>query len=151
MKMPARRSWAIVCLTAYALLVAVVVFTPVSYSRIVNGTSSWLRADLGLTFFGSGWIEFTANIVMFLPLGFLLTVVFRHPWYGAVLAVAITIGVETAQIFIPDRQASLRDVISNSIGALIGTFLARLFVLRPVRKRAHAPKFELTGQRITDN
>lgn len=131
-----RRRWVLWCLLAYVLAVAVVVLTPVSYAGIVHRISDVIRTGLGLDFFGSGWIEFAANVVMFLPLGFLLTLLFRHPWYGTVLAIVLSAGVEVAQIVIPDRQASLRDVISNSIGAVIGAFLAWLFVLRPAHRRA---------------
>ena len=131
-----RRRWVVWCLAAYLLAVAIVVLTPVSYAGIVHRIDAWVRSDLGLDFFGSGWIEFAANIALFLPLGFLLTLLFRHPWYGTVLAIVLSAGVEVAQIVIPDRQASLRDVISNSIGAAIGAFLAWVFVLRPAHRRA---------------
>jgi glycopeptide antibiotics resistance protein len=132
----------VVCIAVYALAVAAVVFTPVSYSRVVNGVASWMRTDLGLTPFGSGWIEFAGNIALFLPLGFLLTLLFRHAWYGALLALVVSIGVEVVQMVIPDRQASVRDVISNSIGAAIGAFLAWLFVLRSAHRRARAAAAE---------
>ena len=130
------RRWVIWCLALYVIAVAVVVLTPVSYAGIVHRIAAFIRADLGLDFFGSGWIEFAANIAMFLPLGFLLTLLFRHPWYGTILAVVLSAGVEIAQIVIPDRQASVRDVISNTIGAAVGAFLAWLFVLRPAHRRA---------------
>ena len=130
-----RRPWVIGCLVAYTVVVAVVVLTPVSYSGIVNGIGNWMREDLRITSFGSGWIEFSANIAMFLPLGFFLTLFFRHPWYGTILALVLSAGVEIAQIVIPDRVASVRDVVSNTLGAAIGAFLAWLFVLRREHKK----------------
>lgn len=133
-----RRRWVVGGLVAYVVVVAVVVLSPVSYAGIVHRLDGWLRDGLGITVFGSGWIEFAANIVMFLPLGFLLTLLFRHPWYGTILAVVLSAGVEIAQIVIPSRQASLRDVISNGIGAALGAFLAWLVVLRRDHRRARA-------------
>lgn len=128
----------VVLLAAYGVAVAVVVLTPVSYSRIVNGIAGVIRALPGLDFFGSGWVEFAANITMFLPLGFLLTLLFRHPWYGTILAIALSAGVEAAQMVIPSRQATLRDIVSNGIGAAVGAFFAWLVVLRRDHRRARA-------------
>lgn len=133
---PSRDHWAVACSIVYGVVIAIVVFAPVSYSRIVNAIGGWVRDDLGITWFGAGWIEFAGNILMFVPLGFLLTLLFRHPWYGTALAVVISAGVEIAQIVIPDRQATLRDVVSNSVGAAVGAVLAWLIVLRRDHKRA---------------
>ena len=131
------RRWALVGLLIYALAVLIVVLAPVSYGDLIAGVARILRG-LGMGFFGSGWIEFAANILMFVPLGFLLTLLFRHPWYGTALAIVLSAGVEIAQIVIPSRQASLRDILSNGIGAALGAFLAWLIVLRRDHKRAKA-------------
>jgi len=131
------RRWALVGLLIYALAVLIVVLAPVSYGDLIAGVARILRG-LGMGFFGSGWIEFAANILMFVPLGFLLALLFRHPWYGTVLAIVLSAGVEIAQIVIPSRQASLRDILSNGIGAALGAFLAWLIVLRRDRERAKA-------------
>jgi glycopeptide antibiotics resistance protein len=129
-----RRRWPLWVLLAYAIVVGVVVLSPVSFAGIVHALGDWLSDDLGLTGFGTGWIEFIANIVMFVPLGFLLTLVFRHPWWGVLLALVLSAAVEVVQIVIPSRQASLRDVLANVLGAAVGALLAWLVVLR--RRRA---------------
>lgn len=138
-----RRSWAIVGLAVYGALVALVVLLPVSYSAIVNGIGDWMRYDLGLTFFGSGWIEFVANILMFAPLGFLITLLFRHPWYGVALSLALSAAVEVVQIAIPSRQASLRDVVANVLGAALGAAAAWLIVVRRDRRSRSVPSREV--------
>jgi hypothetical protein len=117
-------------LALYLLVVLAVLLSPIALGVIPNAVGDWLRGDLGITFFGSGWIEFAANIAMFAPLGFLLTLAFRHPWFGAGLALALSVGAELAQLIIPSREASLRDVIANTLGAAVGAALAWLFVLR---------------------
>ncbi len=128
-----RRLWAIVGLAAYGAAVALIVLLPVSYSGIVNGIGDWVRDGLGVTSFGSGWIEFVANILMFVPLGFLLTLLFRHPWYGIALALTLSAAVELVQIVIPSRQPSLRDVLANVLGAAVGAAVAWMVVRRQRR------------------
>lgn len=132
---PRRRWWVLGWLALYVVAVAVVVLSPVSYADFVNAAGDWLRDDLGVTFFGSGWIEFGANVLMFVPLGFLLTLLFEHPWYGVALALVLSAGVELAQFFIPSREPSVRDVVANVLGAALGAALAWLIVLRRGRRR----------------
>lgn len=120
----------------YLVGIAVVVFSPVSYSGIVAAIGRWLHGDLGLAFFGSGWIEFAANVIMFIPLGLLLTLLVRHHLGGAAIAIALSVGVELVQVLLPARMPSVRDVVANGLGAAIGAAIAWLVVLR--RSRAAA-------------
>ncbi len=90
---------------------------------------SWLHDALGLTGFGPGWVEFTANVVMFLPLGFLLVSYLRRPWLGFLGALALSIAAELVQHVIPGRVASVRDVLANALGAAVGALLAWLTVI----------------------
>lgn len=131
-----RRSWVVGGLIAYLLAVVLVLLLPVGYSTIVSAIAGWLQGILGTSSFGSGWIEFVANILMFAPLGFLLTLLFRHPWYGVVLALVLSAGAEIAQIVIPSRQPSFRDILANALGAAVGAALAWLIVLRRERRVA---------------
>ncbi|WP_438354498.1 VanZ family protein [Microbacterium sp. CJ88] len=131
-----RRRWVVWALGVYAAVVVVVLLLPVGYSAIVNRLTDWVQGATGVTTFGSGWIEFSANVLMFVPLGFLLTLLFRHPWYGTLLAVALSAGAEIAQIVIPARQATLRDVLANSLGAAIGALIAWVVVLASRRRHA---------------
>lgn len=131
---PRRRRWVLICLAAYATTVALVVLLPVSYAAIGRAAREWLGTTLGVGGFGAGWIEFIANVLMFLPLGFLLALLFRHPWYGVALALALSVAAELAQFVIPSRQPSLRDVLANAAGAALGAALAWVFVLRRDRR-----------------
>jgi hypothetical protein len=145
-----RRRWAIAGLAVYAAAAAVILLAPVSYGGIIHAIANVLRGIPGMPAFGDGWVEFTANIALFVPMGFLLTLLFRHPWYGAILAVVVSAGVEIAQIVIPDRQPSLRDIVSNSIGAVIGAFLAWLIVLLPARLRERRRAREASADAADD-
>lgn len=129
-----RRRWVIGALAVYALAVCVVLVAPVSYSGIVNAVGEWGAASLGLDWFGSGWIEFVANILMFAPLGFLLTLLLRHHWYGVAIAVALSVAAELVQAVIPSRQPSARDILANTMGAALGAVLAWFIVLRRDRR-----------------
>jgi glycopeptide antibiotics resistance protein len=81
-------------------------------------------------------LEFTANIAMFVPVGlFFLLLLGRSSWFVAILAgVILTFAIETAQIFLPARVSDPRDLVSNSIGALIGV-TAALIVTAPKARR----------------
>lgn len=142
MSAPTRRPvWVPWALGVYVVAVAVVVLSPVSYGAIVHALGDGIRDILGISSFGSGWIEFAANVVMFVPLGFLLTLLLRNHWYGVVLALVLSAGVELAQLVIPSRQPSLRDVVANVLGAAVGAALAWVIVLRrrPARG-SHIPQ-----------
>jgi VanZ family protein len=134
---PGSRRWVVWCLGLYVLFAACVALLPVSYADIVHGIARALSAVPGMDSIGSGWIEFAANIVLFVPLGFLLTLLFRNPWVGAIIGLVISAGFEIAQILVPDRQPTVRDVISNTLGAALGALIAWL-VVRHRRLRARS-------------
>lgn len=127
------RRWVIAGLIGYVLAVIAVLLLPVSYSDIVAWIGERLRA-VGITGFGTGWIEFITNILMFIPLGFLLTLLIRVTWRGVLLALVLSGAAELAQIVIPSRQPSLRDVLANVLGAAIGAGIASLLVSRRRRR-----------------
>ncbi|MCB1297750.1 MAG: VanZ family protein [Microthrixaceae bacterium] len=130
-----RVHWALVGLAVYGIAVLSIVLLPVGYSDIVGAVSDWIQRIPGVAAFGSGWVEFGANILMFVPLGLLLTLFFRHPWRGVVLALLLSVGVEVVQFVIPSRQPSVRDVLANVLGAGLGAFLAWAIVIRRERRR----------------
>lgn len=129
---PAR--WVVLALVAYAGAVLAVLLLPVGYSEIVHAIGDGIRPVLGRPAFGDGWIELCANVLLFVPLGFLLTLLLRRHWHGVVLALALSAAAELAQVIIPSRQPSLRDVAANLLGAAIGAALAWWLVVR--RERA---------------
>jgi glycopeptide antibiotics resistance protein len=92
-----------------------------------HSATSWI------TYYG---LEFTANIAMFVPVGlFFLLLLGRAYWFVAVLSgVGLTFAIETAQLFLPERVSDPRDLVSNSIGALIGV-VAALIVTTPKARR----------------
>lgn len=77
--------------------------------------------------FGYMELEFVANVGMFIPLGFLLGLALPGWgwWLALILLPAYSGAIEWAQgEYLGERVSDLRDVVSNSIGAWIGTFIA---------------------------
>lgn len=79
------------------------------------------------TFVDYGFIEFSANVVFFVPVGFLLGVLFPYRlwWVAVVGGAALSACVETAQgVFLSGRVSSIGDVVANTLGAVIGCLAA---------------------------
>jgi VanZ family protein len=79
-----------------------------------------------------------ANILLYIPLGFLITA-----WLGGkhcagllnglaalLVCVTVSVGVEFTQLFFPLRTSSLNDIIANSLGGATGVALWSLFGAR---------------------
>ena len=73
------------------------------------------------------WRDGIANVVLFLPLGFLARLVRRDAPRGLVevlLGGALTsIAIESLQLFLPARHPSPLDVLTNAVGAWLGALL----------------------------
>jgi len=91
------------------------------------------------------------NLVAYVPLGFLLSIGCgaRHGTgpgviIAAVCAVALSLTMESAQMFLPARIASNVDLLANSLGALIGAMAAPLFApTRILGGKLHAARHRL--------
>ena len=117
-----------------------------------QGLPAWIDYQL---------VETAANVVMFVPLGFLAALARRRrPWMVVPAAAAVSALIETGQLlFLTERVASLRDVAANTGGALLGLLLAApLLRRRRLRRRRAAlgrrrardrPRTTLAARRIT--
>ena len=115
-------------MVAYLLLVAWIVFWPSAgpASASVTWMSGVLRV-LGAPAWVSGAVvEFLANVAMFVPLSFLGSLVIQDwDWPRWLLVGFVASGViELGQLAVlPDRSATLVDVVANTLGALLGAVL----------------------------
>ena len=71
------------------------------------------------------------NILAYLPLGFLAALSLRRLRGGTLIlaatgmGAAVSLGMETLQVFVPGRIASIPDLLTNTAGSLAGAALAR--------------------------
>ena len=84
------------------------------------------------------FVEFSANIVMFAPLGvfFVLLAPRGWRWLAPMVGFFLSTLIELMQLlFLPQRVASLYDVLANTTGALVGTGIAWLLLMARRRRR----------------
>lgn len=80
-------------------------------------------------------VEPLANILLFVPLGFSLASVLKkrgHRWLTVFIAATalgsgLSLFVESVQVFIPARHSTVMDLLTNSLGALLGCAGFRLW------------------------
>jgi glycopeptide antibiotics resistance protein len=90
-----------------------------------NDLTSWVTYDL---------VESSANVAMFVPIGllFLLLLGSRYWWLAFLIGVALTCAIEFTQLFLPGRYSDPRDILMNSLGALVGVAFGLLLSPRRV-------------------
>src|SRR3954451_17690720 len=109
----------------------------------------WTVLDLLDRIPGTRWIdyadvEFAANIAMFFPVGmFFVLLLGRGKWWAAILlGFALSVAIELAQLlFFTSRVADIRDVWSNSTGAVLGALAVLVLTAgkaRELRREARA-------------
>jgi glycopeptide antibiotics resistance protein len=128
------RQWlAAVLLAAVIGTILLVTMWPVpvdkGYSGSIDKLLTVMRRNGVPTWFGYNRLEFTANIIMFIPLGFLVALLLKQRlwWLALIICPAFSVSIELTQAaFLAARFATVSDVVSNSIGAFIGIFFAVL-------------------------
>ncbi|MGN8050002.1 VanZ family protein [Curtobacterium sp. 22159] len=116
------------------------VFTSAQNSLVLHAIA-WVQQLPHGGWFTYDRTEFLANIAMFVPVGVLAALWLPRRWWilGAVVGVALSVGIESAQAaFLPGRVADPRDVLSNGLGGLLGATLVgfvRSLLPAPRRRR----------------
>lgn len=79
------------------------------------------------------------NILAYIPLGLSAALILRRSRlaliYATLIGLAVSMGVEFVQQFLPSRIASNMDILSNGFGALLGAVMGVLFSHRAVMRR----------------
>lgn len=124
--------------TGLGLCLAVVLAATLSPTPIDQGYESAIERVLSILhrngvpeWFGYRWLEFSANIAMFVPLAYFLSLIFptRFLWLALPLVPALSVVLETLQFFVlPARFATVNDVIANTVGGWVGVAAAALTV-----------------------
>ncbi|MFT2816891.1 VanZ family protein [Leifsonia sp. A12D58] len=126
------REWlAFLALLAYAAIVLAATLSPTpldqGYQGAIDKVLDVLHRNGVPEWFGYNKLEFSANIVMFVPLGFLITLLLPTKvwWLALIICPALSGAIELTQgALLSERFASWGDVLSNSIGAVIGILIA---------------------------
>lgn len=92
----------------------------------------------GLQWVDYGVAEFSANVLLFVPMGVLFTVLLsRWRWWLALaVGVAATLTIEFVQLFLPARFSDPRDLLANTLGTLLGIALVSVVARRPAGQGA---------------
>lgn len=122
------------CLSlGYGSFVALVAFWPSPIDRPVAGLLDRVIAELherGVpAFIDYAFVEFCANVVLFVPLGVLFGLALPVRWWVPMLLCgpAVSTGIELVQRqALSERYASVTDVVANSVGATAGVLIALL-------------------------
>lgn len=118
-------------LLLYVLIVLTATMWPTpldqNYASAIERVLSVLHRHGLPEWFGYSKLEFSANIAMFVPMGFLLSLTLpQRAWWSVVLlAPAFSGGIELTQgAFLEQRFASVLDVVANTMGGYLGAVLA---------------------------
>ncbi|MCS5713686.1 VanZ family protein [Herbiconiux sp. CPCC 205716] len=129
-------------LVAYAAAVLVVVMWPSPVDQKARGMLARILKGLHdrhlLEFLGYPQVEFTSNVLLFVPLGLLLGLLLgRRIWGLSVLVCfAGSAAIELTQyLFLPARFATVDDVIANTLGGLLGALASGALLARWRRRR----------------
>ncbi|QIG39935.1 VanZ family protein [Microbacterium sp. 4R-513] len=131
-------------LAAYAAFVCFVTLSPRTpgggmLQRLVNDVLGALHRRGVALWADYLTVEFVGNVLMFVPLGILSALVLdaRHRWLLLVAGSAFSGVLELTQLLLlPGRYADWRDLVSNTIGFLLGAGAA-LAVRSLARRRRH--------------
>ena len=124
-----RRRLLAVALAVYTAFVMVVTLSPRMpgtgfAAELVNSVLGWFHERgllIGMEYLD---VEFLANVAMFVPLG-VLVLLLKRRWWMLFAGTAFSAFIETYQaLFLPGRYPELRDVLSNSLGFLLGAGVA---------------------------
>ena len=113
--------------------------------------ANWMAPSSGTAYFlfapwPPRWVRYdiVTNFVAYVPFGFFVALVPRRRPPRARLAIAVGAGaflslaMETLQMFLPTRDASVADLLSNTAGAALGGVLAAVFARSRGAKLANA-------------
>ncbi|WP_159499764.1 VanZ family protein [Microbacterium sp. 18062] len=130
------RRVATILLVVYAVAAVLIAFWPEPVDRGATGLLD--RIERVLPWATYGRIEFAANVVFFIPLGWLLSILLdRSRSLVLPIGIVATVLIEAAQgELLAQRTASIYDVLANTTGTCVGMLLAALFG----RRRAAADR-----------
>ena len=147
----ALRRPAVVLLAGYLAALALVGFWPTPVERpaagLLRSVLRFLQEQPLTAGIRAGHVEVAANVALFVPLGVLAAMLLpaRRWWMAAAAGLLGSAAIEVVQFLALDqRQGSLRDVASNTAGALLGA----LAVVWVRRRRSKTSKTPVSGDNV---
>lgn len=121
-----RRGWRPLLALAWVAFATSITLEPLDFR--------WQRldrlADLCLICGTRGSADAVLNLLLFVPLGFLVASRGRRPAVGLLVGLGVSSLIEGSQLFLAGRHAGLSDLVWNSSGAFVGALLWRAFEAR---------------------
>lgn len=122
------REWFVVLsLALYLLLVFAVTMSPTpidqGYEASIDRVLAVLHRNGVPDWFGYNKLEFSANVAMFIPIGFLVALAMpaRVWWISLLLCPGLSVSIELIQgAVLTQRFSTISDVAANTLGALVG-------------------------------
>lgn len=126
-----RQQLGLALVLAYGVVVILATMWPTpldqGFASSINRVLAVLHRNGIPEWFGYSKLEFSANVLMFLPLGFLVSMLLpvRVWWLALLILPGLSVAIELTQaVALSARFATVADVIANSTGAIIGTLMA---------------------------
>ncbi|MGH1523279.1 VanZ family protein [Leifsonia sp. L25] len=120
----------LVVTVAYLLLVAWITLNPFPADPhrdpLLEGLLAACAQTPLLAWIDYDVVEFTANILLFVPMGLLFALLLgRWRWWLAfAIGAAATLTIEFVQLFLPARVSDPRDLLAKTLGTLVGIAVA---------------------------
>ena len=107
-------------LTLYGISLALIALWPVPVDRARAGSCAGSGGCCPMLTYPR--IEFSANILLFVPLGVLLMLILRRRYLILPIAIVVTVAIECSQgLLLDKRTPSVLDIIANTAGACLGS------------------------------
>ncbi len=112
-------------MAAYLMVLALIVFWPVPVDKPAAGTLTkliaWLHRHGMPEFIDYAQIEFSSNILLFVPMGIIAALWTKNAWLGLGIGFLTSCIIEMGQaLFLAARFPSALDVLANTLGAGVG-------------------------------
>ena len=147
MPVRSRRGRVLLAAASALYLAALASLTLGPQPETVGGTlvalGDWFGSWQGTAWLTFPVLEFVSNVVLFVPLGVLWVCwTGGRPWWlAALVGLALSGAIETTQaLALPDRYPDVRDLVANTLGAVLGAGVAAAAAADRAARRARAPR-----------
>jgi hypothetical protein len=116
------------------LALGAILYATLRPAAVVERVPPWWCVACG----DRGGADFLLNVILFLPFGSALRLAGARRRTAVLIGMFLSISIELTQAFIPGRDTSLGDVISNTTGTLLGFVVAAVILAEARRRRRPA-------------